>query len=138
MSADLTPAQAILAVLGPIGAFLATILTLFARRLLLHFDEIAKHLEATRSVDAELTIEMRLSRENRERGEKNREVLDARVIELVRQELTDQRLRDLSQLVMERVSGPPDPPTPPAPPRPEPTSSPDVSGKRRAAQPPQR
>lgn len=123
---DLTPAQAILAVLGPIGTFLAAVVTLFVRRHLQHFDVLEKHLDATRALDGEIAVELRLSRDAREAQARSREALDTRIVELVRQELTDQRHAELQQLIVERVSRPPDPPVPPHPA--------EVSGKRRVGQ----
>jgi hypothetical protein len=61
----MTPAEAILSVLGPIATFIGGLAVLFLKRHFRHLDVVEKRLEDGGKIDAEVAIELRLSREHR-------------------------------------------------------------------------
>lgn len=95
---EMSAAQAILAVLGPIGLFLASVATLVVKRLLRHFDVLEEQLKADGKLNAEIAVELKLSRDDREEAQRERAALRADISalqEVFKRELSDHRHADL-------------------------------------------
>ncbi len=99
-----TPAEALLAVLGPFATLISTLGGLFLKRHFRHLDAIEADLKARTQaeiarakVDAEIAAELRLSRESREAHGKRLTELEDKLAA----KIDDQRMQDLRERVQE-------------------------------------
>lgn len=119
----MSAAQAILTIVGPIGLFIASAATMVIKRVLRHFDVLEEQLKAESKLNAEIAVELRLAREDRENSQQEREQAKrereqlradvATIKEVIKTEFADQRhaeLRAQVELIAQRTSGnPPEP-----------------------------
>jgi len=98
-------AQAVLAVLGPIGTFLASIVLLLVRRHLRFLDRLderlAGYFDQNAKVQAEIALELRLSREAREMNDAKLEDLVGEVETALGRKIDDRRMSELTKVVEE-------------------------------------
>jgi hypothetical protein len=91
----MTAAQAIMAIVGPLGVFLAALATAFLKRHFLFLDKLETRLAESGKLDAEIAVELRLAREARERYEQRFVHLE----QALGEKIDDQRVSNLTDKV---------------------------------------